>query len=282
VNERTAKALSFAAAAFGAISTLVQVAWMGWTASGITLVGTLLCVLFFMRSYRRARAHRTAVEALSALALPPSNGPGFEVRNLNSVEELRELWKIDDENYGESSISFELFRSWWRAYPCGLYAIFDSQKIVGGLGLWPLKKKTFDEFVEGRRKESEITDRGICRVISHAVKDRWYFSGIVLTKRLRRSQAVATLLETSLSNWIAQLGPTPCVNLAALAYTSEGENMLRRFGFSCYRERTQTLDRLPIYARFNVGLREIDLAVRRIAAISEPAPGRSSASTRAG
>lgn len=227
-----------------------------------TFLPTALISIFGLLYFRRMRAHDKALSALKQLIEGINLSDSFSVRPLTNEAELRELWEIDMESYGEASINLDTFRSWWRAYPRGVYVLFEGCTIVGAIGVWPLKRTPYIDLVEGKRRERELTHRSISR--NGSSLRHWYVSGIVLMKKYRKTNAVRILLLESLKNWLDIIQMESNLNICALAYSQDGELMLRRFGFHKYKNADETVDKYPIYALMNTSIREFKKVVGRV------------------
>jgi hypothetical protein len=61
----------------------------------------------------------------------------FRLGPIASPDELEELWAIDNAAYGATSITYEKFQDWWRAYPPGLLVLIFS------FSMWQTVKSSF-------------------------------------------------------------------------------------------------------------------------------------------
>jgi hypothetical protein len=221
----------------------------------------LFAHIFF---FRGARAHHNALAALKTVwGVTPADAR-FEVRTVADEAQLRELWEIDSESYGPASITFDTFCEWWKCYPTGLFALFEGEEIVGGFGIWPLSTKAFRDFVEGRIRERELRSRHIMPVKQKG-RTSWYISGIVLKTRRRKTKAIRELISNALRRWLSDLPAVAgSISVCALAYSKDGEALLRRFGFHCYRHANETIDHYPVFARFDLSARELQQMCSRL------------------
>ncbi len=250
--------------AFSLFSGISQVfaldEFLRWSTLGLTAVCGSGAFLF----YRRAQAHQMAVAALEGLLKRLPVAHGYVVRNIADEAELKELWEIDNEGYGDASIPFDTFIEWWRAYPSGLFALFEGSAIVGGFGLWPLRRTVFKEFAEGKRRERDIKARSLERNQGRTSLRNWYVSGIVLKTRFRKTKAIKMLLSGALSAWLKRIKNEQTLSICALAYSREGEAMLKRFGFHKYKDVTETVDRYPIYALLSLRTSDLKEKIGRL------------------
>jgi hypothetical protein len=257
MRTRILAAAGYTLSAFSVLASAVQVLVLSprlrLLTFGLTLVFAFCAYIFF----RGARAHHNALAALKTIwAVTPAD-KRFEVRTVSDEAQLRELWEIDTESYGPASITFDTFSEWWKCYPTGLFALFEGEEIVGGFGIWPLSTKAFRDFVEGRIRERELGSRHIVSLKQRS-RTSWYISGIVLKTRRRKTKAIRELISNALKRWLSDL-PTlaASISVCALAYSKDGEALLRRFGFHCYRHANETIDHYPVFARFNLSATEL-------------------------
>lgn len=188
--------------------------------------------------------------------LPDKSDDKLHVEEIKSPGLLYDLWKIDSAAYEHNSISFNLFLEWWKAKPTGLKALFYNSDVVGAVGIWPISKKWAEELKRGHGKESEMP---LSALIKYKTKPTqfWYISGIVLTPDLRGTSAIKILLEGAIHSWITQEKHHFPLELLALAYSKEGEALLKRFGFFLQLKAGQTKDNMPLYRVSFVGDNEL-------------------------
>ena len=264
MNQRLLKVGSYTLGAFAAISAFFQVLVLPLPYRIATFAATLSCGLGAFALMRKVQAHQNAMGAL--LRIIPAQLPDgpFAVRHIDDVAELRELWEIDDDSYGDASISLQRFEDWWRRYPAGLFALFRGEEIVGGIGIWPVCKTPFAELLNGRRRERDLTAKSIESQERARACPRWYVSGVVLVQRARKTDAVRVLLREAIGQWARERDTAVRIDLCALAYSPEGEALLRRFGFRKFKDSSETLDRYPMFALLGVAPSDIEGLVRRL------------------
>ncbi len=161
--------------------------------------------------------------------------------------ELKEIWRISQSIYGDMNVEFDKVVSWWRCYPKGVYVLYQGVTIIGYLSLWPLKKRAFEDMLAGNRRERAITARSICDASWVKPKTYWYVSNIVIRRKYRRTEALRILIFKASQSWIREVDSNNEMKLCALAYSKEGEALLKRFGFSKFKDAEETLDKLPVY-----------------------------------
>lgn len=225
----------------GISQTLVlEPPWLRWATFAVTLACAVGAVLFF----RKARDADAAIKALHGLAPDQS---GTTVSPAASEAEVREVWRMDVDNFVDHSVPVTMGVKWWRKYPDGLYVIRTNGQLLGYVSFWPLSANVFRQFVNGKRMETEITARGICPPDAEARETHWYIGSIALRARFRKQAGVKQLIDSSLTHWMSKLHPDARVSLCALAYSPEGERLLQRFGFRCFARADESAHELPVY-----------------------------------
>jgi GNAT superfamily N-acetyltransferase len=195
------------------------------------------------RSSVRVAPHSNILRRLRG----PQPDDQLTCRPIDTVAELRELWAVDEEAYGEQNIPFDLFESWWHVFPEGLCALLEGDKVKGAIGLWPVTPLWYAAFKWGLLRERSLTASTI-RKASKTPCRHWYVSGIVITDDLRRTYAVASLIVRRTMRFATDERVEFPARLAAMAYSRDGEALLRRhLGASLVALSSRTRDRHPIY-----------------------------------
>jgi transcriptional regulator with XRE-family HTH domain len=172
---------------------------------------------------------------------------------IRSPAELRKLWAIDNVAYGSANITFEHFQSLWRAFPAGLKVLFDGNEIIGALGIWPVTPDWAERLKNTELKEAQL-DSAMVKQAGQIRARQWYITGIVLRQELIGSHGIRILLGKGLRSWVeCSRIDYPC-EILALAYSAEGEALLRRFSFYCVQEKETMPDQCALY--------QLDLEVR--------------------
>jgi hypothetical protein len=149
MKERTLKSLAFTFSAFSVISSAAQILALAMPYRIGTFALTLACALCALLFFRRAKAHHNAVFALEKILKHVPTDRRFAVRRIVDEAQLRELWEIDTDSYGDAAISLETFHTWWKRYPYGLFGLFEGEEIIGGFGMWPLSTKVYKDGSSG-------------------------------------------------------------------------------------------------------------------------------------
>ena len=184
----------------------------------------------------------------------------LQVRPLQNEGEVRANWDLDMELYGPTEmIDYELYLSWWRKYNRGAYALFRDSEIIGAVGLWPLKRQPFVDLISGSRPEDRLVTQSICAEREASNTRYWYVAGIVLDKKYRgvHQDALRFLLSEAVQQWLQVVVSQNSLDICALAYSPQGEQMLRGFRFVEYMPRDKTIHRYPVYVRMRTTARDL-------------------------
>jgi hypothetical protein len=162
-------------------------------------------------------------------------------------KELKQVYKLDEDAYQGSSIDYNGLLSWWKRYPKGIYILCQNSEITGAVGIWPLKKTTFDKLTKGRIDEKEISGRSICAEHSVGSHVYWYFGDIVLQKkRAKGGKLHLELLEGAISKWLKEGNLATHVEVCALGFSNDGIRLLEKFEF---KYSSTARDEHPVYMR---------------------------------
>jgi len=139
-------------------------------------------------------------------------------------------------------------RSWWQTYKHGVYILLDDSEIVGAFGMYPIRKTPFGQLLEGLKKERDIGARSIQPLSGVRGLNDWYITGILLNKTFRRTPAIRLLISRVLDLWLADAqGKTSSrVRVCTYAFSRNGENLLKKFGFRKYKD-NKTVEGRPVY-----------------------------------
>jgi predicted nucleotide-binding protein len=172
------------------------------------------------------------MEALDELheIIPPLEP---EVTPAMSEPELRLIAELDASAYGGESIDYEGLRAWWRVYPKGAYVLWKDSKIIGALGLWPIKKTTYERLIKGEIDEVDLKAKDINRIVDGRTYSYWYFADVVLQEEYqnRREKWLVFLLEEAIRQWLSEEILPSEIHLCALGFTGKGISLLERFRF---------------------------------------------------
>ena len=227
------------------ISTIVALFLIGDQVISILVWGTVfVSLVIIIIASLKLQAHDNAIDSL-AKAYQLDHTKKREVKLIETEAELRDVWGKESIIYGDDCPNWDIFSGWWKKYKAGLYGLFEENEVIGVIGIWPLKRKPFDELVNGKRREKEIKPASIHGTYELGDFHDWYISGISLQTRFRRTDAIKQLVIDSLALWLKTGQIKTPLRLSAMAYSKDGETLLKRFGFRLYTEKT--LDGWPVY-----------------------------------
>jgi hypothetical protein len=206
------------------------------------------------------------------------------VKAIRRESEIRWVSRLDASIYGAESVDYEGLCGWWRAYPKGIYALWKDSRIVGAVGIWPLRREAYDRLVAGQMDETDIKAEDIWGGNARESHPYWYFADIVLEEEYHktRERLALILMEESVRNWLGRGNLTPEIHVCALGFEEEGESLLGKFNFRPPGGRPVRSPRgKPVYARTLTTcelLEALDylshLRKRRRGAGDAPAPAR--------
>lgn len=172
----------------------------------------------------------------------------LSVRHLHDASELRSVWEIDASVYASLAEPYDTLRSWWEAFPSGIYGLFFDSALMGAIGVWPVSKRWIDALALGRVSELSLpitTLKHHC----HEPAATWYLAGAALRPIARCSSATQALFRDGISSWANLPLVRYPASLYAIAASPEGQAMLTRSSFTCLRTGTQMMDGKPLYHR---------------------------------
>jgi len=209
-----------------------------------TFGATFTCGLVAFILFRKSPHNESAISALRELINTSSE---FNVTLAVSEAEAREVWRLDVANFNDHHVPLSIGVAWWKKFSSGLYVLKKDGKIFDYISFWPLAQKSFKEFVSGQRLETSITSRSICPPLASAQTTWWYIGSISLLARFQKTKAVRKLIFCAIDDWTSKLDPASTINVCALAYSDEGEKLLRKFGFHCFANANESPHKLPVY-----------------------------------
>ena len=187
----------------------------------------------------------------------------FELRTLKNEAEVKEIWEISQSIYGDVNVEFNKVVSWWKCYPNAVYVLFQDATIVGYLSMWPVKQQTFRDIIAGKRRERELSVQSILGKRSQKPRAYWYITNIVIRSNFRKTEAIKVLLREAMRRWVIEANLNASINVCALAFSKQGEALLKRFGFSKYKDAEETQDKLPVYL-YTASLEDLDRIASRL------------------
>lgn len=166
------------------------------------------------------------------------------------LDQLRQLWRIDQAAYLDCSLSFDRFVEWWEAYVYGSRVLLDGDRILASIGIYPLSSQQAQAFSSGTIPESELKPVLFDECVVNP-QNNWYASGIVVAESFRghASSPLKTLLQSGLSAWLDSNHVAYPVSLWSIAEYDIGAKLLNFFGFTKTREGGQMPDGCDLYHR---------------------------------
>lgn len=175
-----------------------------------------------------------------------------EVKYVYNETELREVARLDELIYGSESIDYEGLCAWWRTYKRGVYVLWKDTRTIGAIGIWPIKKRTYDRLIKGSIDETDLKAQDICGRASVRAHPYWYFADIVLQQEYRNKpeRLALLLMEEAIRNWLREGNLPSQIHVCALGFKEEGISLLQKFKFLTPGNQTVTSPRKkPVYIR---------------------------------
>lgn len=135
----------------------------------------------------------------------------------------------------------------WRAFPRGYVGAWIDGELRGSIQIWPLDGRRAGDFLQGARREEDLTDDDFATVCN-SPRVVWYFSGLLVDPDWRDVGLGAHLLAESMVRWQRELPWRMPVRFAALAASEEGRPFINAFGMTRVRPADETADRQDLYA----------------------------------
>lgn len=176
------------------------------------------------------------------------NRSAYQFDLVENVDELKQLYGIDESAYDDSSISFEAFFRWWNAYDLGLKVVKVESGIVAALGLWGMSEESTRLFLSGRLREDELTPLETQSVAIRPTQ-YWYCSGLVSLQKKTLDSPLRLILRGGIAAWVSTCHVRYPAQIYALGYSEDGIEMLTRFKFEAIRSADEMPDGCPLYWR---------------------------------
>lgn len=236
---------------FGAVSAIVQIAYLPSPEVKILTYlipfGLLGLIAFFLKD---SKYYQNAVSALANNI--KENPDEIKVDIVRTKAELKAIIELDKSSFPDLFVDSKVERIWmqsWNKYNKSLCCIKYRGNILGYLSFWPLSKKSYNDFINGKRIESEISFRCLKPPTKSEPETFWYIGGILLVPRLRRTRIIRKLVLESTRIWLSNIAFDSKVSVCALAYSPQGESILRKFGFFKFASGDESRHNLPVYIK---------------------------------
>jgi hypothetical protein len=183
------------------------------------------------------------------------------IRHIHDETELAAVWRLDRAAYGSLAEPLDTLRSWWEAFPSGIYGLFFDDSLIGAVGVWPVSANWIRSLASGHVSELSLPVQSLAR---HKTRPSsvWYIAGVALLPIARTSSATAMLLRQGIALWArSPLVQYPC-SLYAIAASREGQALLTRFAFTCLQPGSHLRDGKPLYAKSVNSATEVSRALK--------------------
>ena len=138
------------------------------------------------------------------------NPVDYSIQNVENIEQLKQLWKLDMQAYHDCTITFPTFKKWWSCYPFGSKVYLENGEIVASIGLYPIEEGMAKAFRAGHISETDLVPLRL-KECQRTPQKFWYASGILLNDallktdphRMLRNHPVKPLLQNGLQLWLA-------------------------------------------------------------------------------
>lgn len=169
----------------------------------------------------------------------------LEIDHVRCENQLRELWQIDVQAYGDHSLDYQPFLHWWERYPYGSRCLTLDGKIVASIGIYPLSEDQAELFSSGQIGEGALQPVHLddCE---EAVAN-WYFSGLVIVPEFQNRGIVRRLVRFGVGQWMRSGHLKYPVNLYGLGQTEKGRKALELCGMRLLVPGRKLPDGLDLY-----------------------------------
>jgi hypothetical protein len=188
----------------------------------------------------------------------------FAARAIKDKAEFQEVFNLSQSTYGNMNISFATATDWWITYSEAVYVLLKDDDLVGYLTALPLTRFAFNDLVENKLQEQDICPSDILGNSYNGLRSHWYIASLEIQAQYRKTSAVFFLLKQALFR-IHNYGKLSRVGkVCALAYSRQGEVLLKYFGFYCDRRQDPpSPNSLPVYVRV-FSLEELSLILQSL------------------
>lgn len=215
-------------------SFLARVPPVAWDVAGgiLAFAFTMAIAKFFLS--KRLRDIEIGNESESPLRA--FNSDKYLVfRHIQDEHEIELLEKT--ENYGaRGKTNIPQATDWWRTYSRGNVIAIYKGEIVGGTDIWPIKEQFYLDVISGKKGEDQLLSDELAVQPRNRKRSYWYVGSISLSMLLRRRRSrreiLTRLIVETLKLWQVNKPVFPA-HFVALAWTTQGINILDTCGFHC-------------------------------------------------
>lgn len=248
MSDNRSQALILAASVFSISTTLGQVIAIE-SLSVKLLIGipNLLVWLYVLYCYITFKPPKPTRKQVKKIESKIKKDTKLKFTTVKDKETLKQLWKIDQQAYGDYNIVFETFLEWWTQYQPGILIMMRGSEILGSVGIFPITEECFEDLKELRKREQNIHCHDIIPTNQVLSCRTWYVSGVMLINT--SEEIFHLLLFQAIQHWLNAVpddGRT--FKFLALAYTKADQDLLLLLGFKEYSSNPPK-GFLPVYYR---------------------------------
>jgi hypothetical protein len=175
----------------------------------------------------------------------------FTIRHALDRQSFEADYQFQLAEYGNEAYSFEHMLKTWERYPLGAYLLWEGNRVVGDLHLWPVDDEWATSFIDGKIDYYvDFTPKSLADVLVKGCQ-RWRVGSLIIHPDYRKPSKmnpIGFLLAAALNDWAETAALTYPVQVFTTAYTPQSAALLRRFGFERIREPEQMANNTPLYA----------------------------------
>jgi hypothetical protein len=173
------------------------------------------------------------------------------IRPIQNDADIQRVHAIAADNFGDDTFALDHINGWHERYPEGRRLLCDQGRIIGYVSIWPIDADQADSFAKGLILEENLTPLPIQQVLAEGAQ-HWFIGAVVIDRPFRKPRSdnpIGMMLAMALNSWAESGQLRYPLSVLTLAYSDEGEAMLKRFGFEKTRDRSQMPDEQPLYRR---------------------------------
>lgn len=169
----------------------------------------------------------------------------LEIDYVRHESQLRELWQIDAQAYGDHSLDYQPFLKWWERYPFGSRCLMLNGKIIASIGIYPLSEDQGELFSTGQINEGALQPVHLDDCQEGVAN--WYFSGLVIIPEYQNRGIVRRLVRLGVGEWMRSGHLRYPINLYGLGQTEKGRKALALCGMRLLVSGCKLPDGLDLY-----------------------------------
>lgn len=129
----------------------------------------------------------------------------FTIKTLVSIEDVKNMCKLDEETYPESEcIPFEICKEMYEKNPFIYSAIFNGNELVGDINFLPITDECYNKIKAGKLKEPHMSKDDL--LVMEPNKEYYcLFSSVIIKKSYRNTEAFFLLLSNFYKNMSRKL-----------------------------------------------------------------------------